>query len=411
MRTSTIGFKFLLILMPAILTSCLSTSFDVSTSGMYEELGTRRFQLHDPRGLVVQAWYPASGTGTNRLDPIIEKNQAEAYVRFLPVIKKNFEERLKSNSYVDAPLNQSGVPYPVIIFDHGYGAFEKQNVSQMEELAGNGYIVFSINHPGESHVTLYPDGSVGGVDSDRYPSMTADTRKERKKREELTREFFQVFQAAENDEELIASMRMFSEFYYIKPLERPISERSRDILNFMDALVEMNESGFFKTGLDLENVGMYGHSMGGNVSNNVGGAGEWPVSLKAVANLDGPQLLFPGQPLVVPQVPFLMVYSEAAYTGGEILDLSGCNDWILNMAEKETWRVVFKDSAHANFSDLTYIKILEGNITGKADGREMGMALERLLLAWFDRHLKGKEIDLTKLKNSYNGWDLHFGKM
>ncbi|MDF1567528.1 MAG: hypothetical protein RQ801_07710 [Spirochaetaceae bacterium] len=408
MRTSTVGFKYLLILLLLILTSCLSPPFDISPSGTHEKLGTRRFQLQDPRGLVVQAWYPASGEGTNRLDPIIEKNQAEAYVRFLPVIEKSFEERLQSNSYVDAPLNLSGAPYPVIIFDHGYGAFEKQNVSQMEELASNGYIVFSINHPGESYVTLYPDGSMGGVDSDRYPSMTADNRKERKKREELTREFFQVFQAAENDEELIASMRMFSEFDYMTPLEHPISERTRDILNFMDALVEMNDSGFFKTGLDLVNIGMYGHSMGGNVSNNVGGIGEWPVSLKAVANLDGPQLLFSGQPLIIPQVPFLMAYSEAAYTGGEILDLSGCNDWILNMSAEETWRVVFKDSAHANFSDLTYVKILEGNTTGDIDGREMGIALERLLLAWFDRHLKGKEIDLVKLKNSYSGWELSF---
>ena len=405
-----IGLKHLLILLLPILTSCLSTSFDISPSGTHEQLGTRRFQLDDPRGLVVQAWYPATGVGTNRLDPIIEKNQAEAYVRFLPVIEQRFEERLKSNSYVDAPLNVSGAPYPVIIFDHGYGAFEKQNVSQMEELASNGYIVFSINHPGESYVTLYPDGSIGGVDSYRYPSMTADNRKERKKREDLTREFFQVFQAAENDNELIASMRMFSQFDYITPLERPIAERTQDILNFMSALVRMNDSGFFKDGLDLDNVGMYGHSMGGNVSNNVGGMGDWPVSLKAIANLDGPQLLFPGQPLIVPQVPFLMAYSEAAYTGGEILDLSGCNDWILNMSDKETWRVVFHDSAHANFSDLTYVKILEGNTTGDIDGREMGIALERLLLAWFDRHLKGREVDLVKLKDFYSGWELTFKK-
>jgi hypothetical protein len=410
MRITGSGLKQLLILMLPLLTSCLSTESIPPPAGVHKELGTRRFQLNDPRGLVVQAWYPASGTGTGRLDPIVEKDQAKAYVWFLPISRKQFEKRLPSSSYVDAPLNRNESPYPVIIFDHGYGAFEKQNVSQMEELASNGYIVFSINHPGESHVTLYPDGSVTGVDPTRYPSMTADNRKERKNREELTREFFQIFRKAKNDRELIASMRVFSSFAYITPLALPISERTRDVINFMNALVMMNTSGFFESAMDLENVGMYGHSMGGNVSSNIGGIGEWPVSLKAVANLDGPQLLFPGEPLIVPRVPILMAYSTAAYTGGEIIDLSGCNDWILNMSDRKNWRVVFQDSAHANFTDLTYVKILEGNTTGDIDGREMGIALERLLLAWFDRHLKGKNVDLESLQNSYNLWELSFGE-
>lgn len=388
------------------MTSCLSSEHLPPPSGSQQELGTKRFLSDDPRGLVIQAWYPASGIGKGQLDPVMEKKQAAAYVKFLPVSERQFRDNLPSNSYLDAPIDLSSAPYPVVIFDHGYGAFEKQNLSQMEELASNGYIVFSINHPGETSVTLYPDGSVATSDSERYPSMTAGNNKERKAREELTRDFYEIYQEAEGDSEVIAAMRVYSGFPYIIPLALPISERTQDVLNFMESIVEMNTDGFFENSMDLDNVGMYGHSMGGNVSNHIGSLDTLPVKLKAIANLDGPLLLFPGYPLFVPEVPVLMAYSTRAYTGGEELDLSGCNDWILNLTEEETWRVVFEGSAHANFTDLTYLKFLEGNTTGKIDGREMGLALERLLLAWFDKHLKGKKVNFDQLEKSYELWDL-----
>lgn len=410
MKNGFSGLILLLGLILPVLTSCLSSEHIPPPSGFHQDLGTKRFVADDPRGLVIQAWYPASGIGEGILDPVMEKKQAAAYVTFLPMSEREFRNRLPSDSYLDADMDLSSAPYPVIIFDHGYGAFEKQNLSQMEQLASNGYIVFSINHPGETAVTLYPDGSIIQADTERYPSMTADTEKERKEREALTREFFEIYQDSTDDSELVAAMRVFSSFSYITPLALPISERTQDVLNFMENLVEMNQVGFFKDSMDLENVGMYGHSMGGNVSNIVGSMDSWPINLRAVANLDGPQLLFPEDPLIVLKVPALIAYGTIAYTGGEELDLSGCNDWILNLSEKETWRAVFNGAAHANFSDLTYLKILEGKATGDIDGREMGLAQERLLLAWFDKHLKGKIVETDKLEESYELWDLSFNE-
>ena len=82
------GSKLILGLLLPFLTSC-RTSDDISPpSGVHQALGTKRFLSDDPRGLLIQAWYPASGIGKGQLDPAMEKKQAAAYVKFLPVSEK-----------------------------------------------------------------------------------------------------------------------------------------------------------------------------------------------------------------------------------------------------------------------------------------------------------------------------------
>jgi len=404
-----INKRIIIVLAPVLLlAACLSTDFLPPQEGAYGIIGTTVFQLDDPRGLVIQAWYPAANIGEGKLDPLITKEQAQAFVAFLPIGKEQLENRLPSSSFINAPIMPSTTPYPIIIFDHGFEGYEKQNMTQMEALASNGYVVFSINHPGESFVTVYPDGTVTGIDSERYPSLTAKTKKQRKANAEQTNSILSDIKEVDSDKEKIEIMKLFSSILRISKLKVPIDERTIDVLNFMEKLPEMSREGFFAGAIDVETVGMFGHSMGGNVTHAIASLGEWPVSLKAAVNLDGPQLIFPGEKITIPQVPFMMAYSTATYVDGITIDLSGVNDWVLSKSEYETWRVIFNGSSHVNFSDLTYVKLLEGKSTGKIDGYEMGVALERLLVAWFDRHLKNLDTDMGKLESSYELWDLDY---
>ncbi len=390
------------------LSSCLSTDFLPPQEGAYGILGTTVFQLDDPRNLVIQAWYPAANIGEGKLDPLLKKEQAEAFVSFLPIGKEQFENRMPSSSYIDAPIMPSTSPYPIIIFDHGFEGYEKQNMTQMENLASNGYVVFSISHPGESFVTVYPDGRIVGIDKERYPSLRAPTKKERKANAAQTNGIISDIREADSDKEKIEIMRLLSSISRISKLKIPIDERTTDVLNFMERLPEMSRQGFFTGAIDIENVGMYGHSMGGNVTHAIASLGEWPVGLKAAANLDGPQLIFPGDKITIPQVPFMMAYSTATYIDGITVNLAGANDWVLSECNYDTWRIVFNGTTHVNFSDLTYAKILEGKSTGKIDGYTMGVALDRLLVAWFDKNLKNQDTDMVRLEQSYDLWELDY---
>ena len=397
------------ILMPVLmLSSCLNTKFLPPQDGPYGIIGTRVFQLDDPRKLVVQAWYPAADIGEGKLDPLITKEEALEFVSFLPIGKQHFDNSLPTSSYVNAPIMPSTSPYPIIIFDHGYEGYAKQNMTQMEELASNGYVVFSISHPGESAVTVYPDGTIVGMDKERYQSLTASTRKERKFNAAQTNGFIDEVRNADTDREKIEIMQTFSALPRIAKLKVPINQRTTDILNFMKILPEMSKEGVFAGLIDIEKVGMYGHSMGGNVTHAIASMGEWPIGLKAAANLDGPQLIFPGDKVTIPQVPFMMVYSTATYIDGITVNFSGANDWVIDACQYDTWRVIFNGATHLNFTDLTYVKLLEGKSTGKINGYALGTALNRLLVAWFDKYLKNVDTDMIKLEQSYDLWTFDY---
>ncbi len=395
-----------------LLASCSTkpwTSFLPELEGEYQIIGTTKIVLDDPRQLLIQVWYPAENKGDGVIDPMITKEQADVFVNMtLPIGKQQMESRLPSSSWVDAPILPSSEPYPIIIFDHGFEGYEKQNMTQMEELASHGYVVFGVNHPYESFVTQYPNGDVVIIDHEKYPSLTASTNKQRITNAENTSEFLEMIRDAKTDEDKIEAMRVFSSIPRISNLNLAIKERTRDIVNFMDALVKMSEEGFFAGLIDIDKVGMYGHSMGGNVTNSIASMDKLPVNLKVAANLDGPQLIFPGDSLEFPKVPFMICYSTNQGYGDIIIDMHGVSDWILTGSELETWRAVFNGNTHLNFTDLTYISQLEGKTTGKIDGTASGLAQERLLVAWFNRHLKGIDTDMGQLDMSYDLWELGY---
>ena len=410
MNSKSVRF-FALLLAALGFASCLSSDFLPEPSGSADYLGTDRFVLGDRRGLVLQVWYPAAEPGAGVPDPMISKEEIKALTGInMPIGEEALANRMPSGAYAGAPIDRSGAPYPVIIFDHGFEGYARQNLTQMEELASHGYILISVSHPGESAVTVYPDGSLVYIDSDRYPSLIYEKRRDRKENARNTPFYLEEVRAPRTADEKIATMQIFSAQERITTLALPISERREDIITVMESLVTANSTGPLAGLMDLYRVGLYGHSMGGNTTNEVAALGEWPVNLRAVANLDGPQLLFPGHSVNVPRLPLLMAYSTGTYAGGVIVDISGANDWIFEKSRHENWRAVFDGSTHTNFTDLTYISALEGRSTGDIDGRDFGTALDSLMLAWFDFHLKGIEPDLDALRDSYEPMDLRVMK-
>ena len=278
----------------------------------------------------------------------------------------------------------------------------------MEELASWGYVVFAINHPGESTITEYPDGEVVYIDHNRYPSLMAKNKKEAKANAVQTRDFVKKIREAPTDPEKIEYVKQFAVVPRITTLNLPIKERTRDLITVMEKIAEGSKT--IPGVIDINNVGIYGHSMGGNASVQIASLSKLPVTLKAAANLDGPQLIFLGDPVPELQVPFLMAYSESQMVDDINVNLSGANDWLLNTSKYDTWRASFNGSTHLNFSDLTFMPILEGKSTGKIDGTAMGLAQEAMLVMFFNRYLKNDfdQAALDRLIQSYDKWDFTY---
>lgn len=375
--------------------------------GPYKIVGTTDIVLEQPENMLIHVWYPADSSEGYNLDPIMSQALADALTSHMGVPKILKEKNLKSRSYKDAPPLR-GRPFPVIIFEHGYESYARQNLSQMEMLANNGYIVIALNHPGESIATVYPDGTVVLMDKEKYPSLgTIYSNKEKTENVDRINIISEVMAGEEDPyvkERIFHSM--FKDSDSVIMLEKPIGERKRDMTVFLNSIDKLNESGMFQNLLDLDAIAVYGHSMGGVSSFEAASRTDLKYPPRAVGNLDGP-MFFYGERGSIPRVPFLMAYSTETKWGKGKLSLDGINEWIFGQKSTEAWEAVFYRSTHVNFTDLSYFEGLKSlEITGKSNGFSTAVAQEKMLLAFFNKFLKNQEPDLEQLRESHNEWSL-----
>lgn len=99
-------------------------------------------------GLATEIWYPAQIGSDTDAQPV------EYDVRdYLPEADSGKVSDEKNPELVcdcarDLPLDGERGPFPVIVFLHGTGAFRMQSLSQMTHWASRGFVVLSQDHPG-----------------------------------------------------------------------------------------------------------------------------------------------------------------------------------------------------------------------------------------------------------------------
>ena len=102
-----------------------------------------------PRELMVQIWYPA-GASSNRWARYREPKETN--------LTSSYQSEIATNSRLDAPVASAGAPFPVIVFNHGWGSRRTNDTFLTEELASHGYVVASIDHTYNAKLVVFPDG-------------------------------------------------------------------------------------------------------------------------------------------------------------------------------------------------------------------------------------------------------------
>ncbi len=211
------------------------------------KVGTTSFSLLDaarqeiwadnpnlPRSLMLQAWYPTENTANLQKAPWMDNIEIIApkiseWIGMPDWFLSHLQYSL-SNSYLDAPLSNALEKYPVVLFSHGRGGFRAQNTFQFEALASEGIVVISIEHPYGSVVSIFPDGSVANFNPNNLPP----------------------------DETPLEEYEITANIL--------VSQWVEDIGFVLDALALNNQAGpagFLANRLDLNRVGLMGHSTGG----------------------------------------------------------------------------------------------------------------------------------------------------
>ena len=294
----------------------------------------------DHRRILIKAWYPADTVTGYRRAPYIDApgqfgTAVERSFGFPAFIVSHFQ-LTKTHSYLNAPLSQDEVSFPVLIFSHGYGGFIMQDTVVMEELASNGYIVFSISHPYEAAATSFPDGSV------IY---------------EATPEMYQ---------DLASSLNIWA-------------NDTTFLVNQLEIAENPVIPSLLWNGMDLTTIGVFGHSFGGTTAEHVIlEDSRFDVGI----SFDSPH---GGSSLTKNMTkPFMMLF-------GPDFGNPEMNDTIFNRAEGVCYGLYVNGTRHYNFADSNiWSPVLRSvGLLGSIDGYRMLEILNSYVLAFFNEHLMG----------------------
>lgn len=336
----------------------------------------------DVRQLMVQVWYPAHNTKDNTpafLFPQEKetfKKYKEAYANELhvPVFLFDHLKYIKTNSYEDAHVLPSKEPFPVVLLSHGTGTSKNFHVSQAENLASHGYIVVTIDHTYMTIGTDFPDGT------------------------------FTTFQADD----------FATNFFKPNNKYGDIFQKDIDfVINYLQQLHTGEIPSSFEGKMDLENIGVMGHSFGGATAFH---AVHENSNIKAGINMDG--TLYDLENTDRLSKPFLFIQSEAFISSRKKIEqgihsLDGLTEEELQQLEaykKKEYQIIdntidsggtmiaIEGAEHYNFTDLQLFSDFFSLIgmTGEIDGERSSFIVNQCVLDFFDEHLKGKQNEQKK---------------
>ncbi|MFE9452025.1 alpha/beta hydrolase family protein [Streptomyces sp. NPDC006739] len=320
------------------------------------------------RELMISVFYPAVHTGGR---PFTRQFPAAVAAAVGPAVEENNKlpaglvnwAATKTHSVKDAAIAPGR--FPVVLYSPGAGDSRDWNVSLVEDLASRGFVVVTIDHTGEAPAEEFPDGHVVG----NGPLLAA---------------WSQAFRNG-------TTLAFFTKL---------MDARKADTELVLDRLTSL--PGRLTDGMDLDRIGMFGHSAGGfTAASTMYG----DPRIKAGVNMDG-TLEYTVKPdgTHLSEVarhglnrPFLLMGSSSAAEGS---DVRREPSWASFWQHQRGWKadVTLDDSAHVSFTDAeALLPQLAGRVPaatlatalGTVDSHRAVAANRALVTSFFDRFLKG----------------------
>jgi predicted dienelactone hydrolase len=319
--------------------------------------------LDEPRQFVVQLWYPAMPSAGAAPAPWMpDARRLGRLISTWIKMPRFFLDHLglvKSHSYLDAPLERSGGPYPVLIFSHGWGGFRAQNTYQTQELASQGYVVVGLEHPYGSMVTVLPDGRVAKNNPAALPYN--DPRPE-----------------------------------YLPAARRLAGQWAGDIRSALDYLGELNRGdpdGRFTGSLDLDKLGLFGHSTGAGAVLEFAG-----TDARAKAAFAEDIYLTPVSEQVLASgsaQPIALMFSQIWADDRESENNQSLRDLETRLGGPH-YVTSIRGTTHYDFTDLPSLSPLAHalGLKGPIRGKRVHQIVNAYSVAFFDTYLKSQPAPL-----------------
>ncbi len=296
------------------------------------------------------------------------------YIWTDPSRKESFTVAEGDNRFVNvefwypAEYDLSKGKCPLILFSHGSYGIKSCNTSTFHELASNGYIVCSIDHPYHAMYTKAPDGGIITADSGFVNSISLINDNQTPTEDKL-----KIIQN-------ILALRVEDIDFVLAQVELKTTDTNADPLFAM---------------IDTQRIGLMGHSLGGAASAEVAKERD---DIAAVVNLDGDFLgeytFDDGKEAYLQETypkPILCFWSDLLNQG--IHGMGGFP--FLNQA-KAYYEVHIKGTNHMSYTDLPYLSPLLNNVLldmsglkkAEVDQNYCTETMNELILQFFNYYIK-----------------------
>ena len=322
----------------------------------------------DFRRIMIQVWYPTeenSGDKELYIDygDIRIKALAEQF-DYKPSVFKNLT-KIETNSIKNAEPNLNK-KYPLIIFSHGLGGNRTQNTIMIEELASHGYVVIGIEHAYDANISVFNNGDIADYRS--------GINYERRNNQRLSPE----------------------EFWEIRLPQ--LKTRSADVGFILDRIEHGNFPSKIINIIDVDNIGIFGHSFGGATSIYSSYSDN---RIDACINLDGWMVVVPDNIINDGLSQEFMYIGQQQWD--EKLNYEKLDKFI--QSNNKSLKILIPGTTHYDYSDTPYMSRAAQllNKSGDLESDILKNVLNELVLSFFNENLKGKKIDTSyyKVANNY----------
>ena len=283
------------------------------------------------RAIVTQFWYPAKPNSTLTKAPY-------------SALSKDYQKTL-TNSVLRASIAQEIDTAPLVLIIPGRGTERFLYTTIAEELASHGFVVASVDMPEIGYV-IYQDGFT------LYPS----------------------------DDFKTPSGMMAGPYEKVDAFfEEPTEKGYQDLMFVMKNIAELIEYAF-ENKLDLKNIGVFGHSLGGRIAGELTAKSE---KVKALATMEGippRDVRFEGKIVV----PSLMLCSSGTLKYA----VDNYKSFIDNR-NNTVYMTELVDFGHNSMTDNPYI--YPGNFRYEIDSKKALEISRTLLTDFFKERLIGEK--------------------